>query len=429
MRVYTVHSVSSLTGSVQVPGDKSISHRAVMLGSISNGLTEINGFLNGEDCLHTMKVFQQLGVEINRIGETSYQVVGKGLHSLKEPQEVLYVGNSGTTIRLTAGILSGQPFHSVLTGDASIIRRPMKRVIDPLTKMGARIDGKEGGQFAPLAIRGGKLQGIKYHSPVASAQVKSAILLAGLFAEEATTIIEPTLSRDHSEKMLTHFGAKLEIKDTQVTIDPNPQLTGQKIDIPGDFSSAAFLIAAALIVPNSRIKIENVGMNSTRLGFLDAVKLMNGKVDIVDLRFYGQEPVADILVETSNLHGIEISGEMIPRIIDELPLLAVLSTQAEGTTKVTDAGELRVKETDRIKTISTALRNVGVEIEELEDGFVISGRQKIKGGKISTKGDHRIGMAMAIAGLIADTPISIEQPEAIHVSYPQFFEHINLLTK
>ncbi|MFV9510679.1 3-phosphoshikimate 1-carboxyvinyltransferase [Tepidibacillus sp. LV47] len=425
----TVHSISSLSGSIQVPGDKSISHRAVMLAAIAEGITEINGFLNGEDCLHTIKVFKQLGVEIEQTGETAYKVKGNGLYSLKEPKDVLYVGNSGTTIRLTSGILAGQPFYSVLTGDQSIIRRPMKRVIEPLRKMGAFIDGKENGRFAPITIRGGSLHGISYESPIASAQVKSAILLAGLYADTQTTFIEPYRSRDHSEKLLAQFGAKLEIKGRQVTIFPKPRLEAQSIQIPGDFSSAAFFIAAALIVPNSRIEIRNVGLNETRIGFLEIVKKMNGKVEITDQRFFGQEVVGDLIIESSSLHGIEISGEMIPRLIDELPLLAVLASQAEGTTKVTDAKELRVKETDRIETISTALRNVGVEIEELEDGFIIKGKQKIRGGVISTKGDHRIGMAMAIAGLIAVTPIIIHQSEAIHVSYPQFFEDLKQLAR
>jgi len=429
IKMYTIHQVSSLTGSIQVPGDKSISHRAVMLGSISEGRTRIDGFLNGEDCLHTIKVFRQLGIEIEQIGETSYNILGNGLHSLQEPKDVLYVGNSGTTIRLTSGILSGQSFFSVLSGDESIIRRPMKRVIEPLTKMGAKIDGKGNGEFAPIAIRGGKLKGIHYQSPVASAQVKSALLFAGLYANEKTTVSEPFRSRDHSEKMLKQFGAKIDITSEQVTIYPEPRLTGQFIQIPGDFSSAAFFIAAALLVPNSRIEIKNVGINETRIGFLEAVKKMNGKVEITELRENGQESIGNLIVETSSLQGIEISGDMIPRIIDELPLVAVLATQAEGITKITDAKELRVKETDRIETISKALENVGIEIETLEDGFIIRGKQKIKGGRISTKGDHRIGMAMAIAGLIAENSILIEQAEAIHVSYPQFFSHLNSLVK
>ncbi len=305
----------------------------------------------------------------------------------------------------------------------------MKRVMEPLTQMGAVIDGKGHGKFAPLSIRGRELKGIHYTSPVASAQVKSAILFAGLYANGKTTVIEPYRSRDHSEKMLEQFGAKLEIQDQQVSIFSEPHLMGQSIQVPGDFSSAAFFIAAALIVPNSRIEIKNVGMNETRVGFLEAVKKMNGKIEITDMQVNGQEPVADLIIETSTLQGIEISGEMIPRIIDELPLLAVLATQAEGMTKVTDAKELRVKETDRIETISTALRNVGIEMETLEDGFIIHGKQKIKGGQITTKGDHRIGMALAIAGLISENSLHIEQAEAIHVSYPQFFEHLNRLVK
>lgn len=425
----SVEPISMINGVLQVPGDKSISHRAVMLGSLANGKTTIDGFLNGEDCLSTIRIFRQLGVEINQIGETSYEVLGKGLHQLQEPKQVLDVGNSGTTIRLTAGILSGQPFHSILTGDDSITRRPMKRVVDPLKMMGAQIDGRELAKFAPLAVRGKKLKGIVYHSPIASAQVKSALLFAGLFAEGETTFTEPYLSRDHSEKMLLQFGAELHIHHHSVTIKPEPQLSPQKISVPGDFSSAAFFIAAALIVPNSRLRLNNIGVNSTRTGFLEAVKAMGGKIEIVDLRHYGYEPVADLIIETSSLKGIEISGEWIPKIIDELPLLAIIATQAEGTTIVKDAQELRVKETDRIATIASELRKAGVEIEELEDGFVITGKQKIHGGMVSTHGDHRIGMAMAIAGLIAKKSVTIQNSEAINISYPDFFNDLSKISK
>lgn len=420
----TVEPASTISGTILVPGDKSISHRAIMIGSIAHGTTQIEGFLNGEDCLSTVRVFRQLGVEIERTGETAFTVKGRRPYGLQEPKGILDVGNSGTTIRLMSGILSGQLFHSVVTGDDSIIKRPMRRIIEPLKLMGAKIDGREDARFAPISIRGSKLKGINFRSTVASAQVKSAILLAGLFAENKTTVTEPFQSRDHSEKMLKQFGAKIEIEENSVTIWPTTSLEGQNVIIPGDFSSAAFFIAAALIVPNSKLVIKNVGINPTRIGFLEAVKAMKGKVELVDYRHYGEEPVADLLIESSSLKGINISKEWIPKIIDELPLLAVIASQAEGMTKVTDANELRVKETDRIKTIVSELRKVGVNIEELVDGFIILGKQEILGGIVSTHGDHRIGMAMAIAGLIAKDPISIENTEAIGISYPNFFKDL-----
>ncbi|KXG43630.1 3-phosphoshikimate 1-carboxyvinyltransferase [Tepidibacillus infernus] len=423
-----IHPITSIKGSIEVPGDKSISHRAVMLGALSLGNTHIHGFLNGEDCLSTIRVFRQLGVEIDRVAETSYIIKGKGLNQLQEPKYVLDVGNSGTTIRLTAGILAGQPFHSVLIGDDSILKRPMKRIKEPLSLMGAKIDGREEGKYAPLSIRGGKLKGIAYHSPVASAQVKSAILFAGLFADQKTTVIEPFQSRDHSENMLLQFGAKLEKTNQEVTIWPSPRLEGQEVNIPGDFSSAAFFIAAALLVPNSLLRIKNIGLNPTRIGFLQAMQQMNGQIEILNLHYEGNESVGDILVKSSNLQGITISGDWIPKIIDELPLFAVVATQAEGITKVTNAEELRVKESDRISTIVNELRQVGVKVEELTDGFVIEGKQRIQGGQVSTHGDHRIGMAMAIAGLIAKEPIIIQQAEAVNISYPQFFEHLRQIS-
>ncbi len=426
---HSVEPISSISGTIQVPGDKSISHRAVMLGSLAVGTTQVNGFLNGEDCLSTVRIFKQLGVEIEQTGETAYNIHGKGLRGLQEPKQVLDVGNSGTTIRLMTGILSGQSFYSVLTGDSSIVRRPMKRVIEPLRRMGAMIDGREEGGFAPLSIRGSRLKGISYQSPVASAQIKSALLFAGLYAEGKTTVNEPSLSRDHSEKMLQQFGAKLQIEDDSVTIWPEPSLRGQELSVPGDFSSAAFFIAATLITPNSTLRIQNVGFNPTRIGFLEAVWKMGGSIEIEEIRHFGQEPVADLLIKSSALQGIDISDEWIPKIIDELPLLAVIASQAEGVTKVTDAKELRVKETDRIETIVSEMRKVGVKIEELEDGFIIEGKQQIKGGLITTHGDHRIGMALAIAGLIAKQSITIDMAEAINVSFPNFFNELNKISK
>ncbi len=426
---YTVKPIKKIAGMLQVPGDKSISHRSIMLGSIANGTTEIEGFLQANDCLSTIRIFKQLGVQIKQTDHQGYLIKGNGLASLQEPNQLLDVGNSGTTIRLITGILAGQHFHSVIAGDHSIAKRPMGRVVKPLKLMGATIDGRENGSYAPLSIRGGELKGIHYESPVASAQIKSALLFAGLYGEGKTTVKEPFLSRDHTEKMLLHFGAELEIKANEASIVPRPNLEGQKVLIPGDFSSAAFFIAAALIVPNSKLLLKRVGYNPTRTGFLDAVIAMNGKVEIVDSYTYGLEPVADIMIESSELKGIKVNGEMIPRIIDELPLLAVLASQAEGTTEVTDAKELRVKETDRIKTIVSELRKIGLDIDELEDGFVISGKQVVRGGFVTTHGDHRIGMAIAIAGLIAKEEITIDEIEAVNISYPNYFEDLGRISK
>lgn len=424
-----INSVSKISGTIKVPGDKSISHRAIMTGSIAKGMTTIEGLLTAEDCLSTVRVFKQLGVDIERTAESSFIVQGKGLRGLQEPTDILDVGNSGTTIRLISGILAGQSFNSVLTGDSSIRKRPMGRVIEPLTLMKSRIYGRDNNRYAPIFINGSDLVGISYNSSISSAQIKSAILYAGLYAEGETKVIEPILSRDHSEKMLLQFGADINALDNKVTIKSGKELVGQSIKVPGDFSSAAFLIAAALLVPNSRLIIEGVGLNPTRIGFLEAVKAMNGNIEIISLRKYGEEQVGDLLIETSSLSGIDITEEWIPKIIDELPLLAVLATQADGTTKVTGAKELRVKETDRIATIASELRKLGIKIDELDDGFIISGRQSLAGGIVNTHGDHRIGMAMAIAGLIAKDEIIIENSNAINISYPNFFEDLTKISK
>lgn len=424
-----INPVSAISGTLIVPGDKSISHRAIMTGSIAKGTTKIEGLLTGEDCLSTVRVFKQLGVDIERTGETSFTVQGKGLHGLKEPTDILDVGNSGTTIRLISGILAGQAFNSILTGDSSIRNRPMGRIIEPLTLMKGKIYGRDNNRFAPLFIKGSDLTGISYNSPISSAQIKSAILYAGLYAEGETKVIEPILSRDHSEKMLMQFGAAINAADKVVTIKSGKELEGQDIKVPGDFSSAAFLIAAALLVPNSRLVIEGVGLNPTRIGFLEAVQAMNGKAEIINQRKYGEEQVGDLLIETSSLNGIDITDERVPMLIDELPLLAVLATQAEGVTKVTGAKELRVKETDRIAAITSELRKLGVKVEELEDGFIISGKQNISGGIVDTHGDHRIGMSMAIAGLIANNEIIIENFDAINISYPKFLEDLAKISK
>jgi len=414
-----VKHAKKIEGTVRVPGDKSISHRAVMLGALANGTTEIDGFLPGADCLSTIRCFQQMGVAIEQEGDR-VTVHGKGWYGLQEPSRHLDVGNSGTTIRLMAGILATQPFHAVLEGDDSIARRPMRRVVAPLRQMGARIDGRKDGDLAPLAIRGGGLKGIAYQSPVASAQVKSAILLAGLQADGVTSVTEPYVSRDHTERMLQAFGVTVERDGCTVRVKGGQELQGRKVQVPGDISSAAFLIAAVMMIPGSSLLIENVGVNPTRTGILDALKAMGGQVELLNQRVVNEEPVADLRVTYSELHGTEIGGDIIPRLIDEIPIIAVMATQAAGRTVIRDAEELKVKETDRIATVVSQLRKFGANVTPTEDGMIIDGKSALTGAVIDSMGDHRIGMAMAIAGLAASGETVIENDQAIDVSFPGF---------
>ncbi len=417
----SVNKSPSLRGEMKVPGDKSISHRSLMFGAIANGETVIKGLLKGEDNMSTLKAFRAMGIGITE-DEDTVVVEGKGLHGLSEPGDVLDAGNSGTTMRLMSGLLAGQSFYSVITGDQYLRLRPMKRVIEPLTQMGARIYGRDGGRLAPLSIVGTQLKGIAYNSPVASAQVKSSIILAGLYADGLTSVTEPVLSRDHTERMLGYFGVSLDRKGTTVSIEGGQELSAGEIIVPGDISSAAFFIVAALIIKGSELKIKDVGMNPTRTGIVDVLKAMGGDIRLEDERELAGEPVADILVKSSHLKGVEIGGDVIPRLIDEVPVLAVAATMAEGKTTITGARELRVKESDRIKTVSTELRKFGVEIEELDDGMIIEGREALSGCDVNSYGDHRIAMAMAVAGLVADGETIIDGSEAIDVSFPGFFE-------
>jgi 3-phosphoshikimate 1-carboxyvinyltransferase len=423
-------NVSSLRGAIEVPGDKSISHRAVMFGAIANGTTTISHFLAGEDCLSTIDCFRKLGVSITQNG-SEVVVEGKGIGGLQEPTEILNVGNSGTTTRLLLGILAGCSFHACLIGDESIAKRPMARVTNPLREMGAKIDGREHGNYTPLSIRGGNLQAIRYISPVASAQVKSAILLAGLMADGTTTVIEPHKSRDHTERMLKAFGGEVVVDGLTVSITGKQQLTGTHIDVPGDISSAAFFLVAGAIAPNSEITLKNVGLNPTRTGIIDVLKQMGADIAIENIRNEESEPMGDITVRTSELKGIEIGGELIPRLIDEIPIIALLATQAEGTTVIKDASELRVKETDRIATVVSELSQLGADIEATEDGMIIRGKTKLKANNmvVDSYGDHRIGMMLAIAACITEGELTLNRPEAIAVSYPNFFEHLQLLIK
>ena len=414
-----VKQAKQIEGTVRVPGDKSISHRAVMFGALANGTTQIEGFLTGADCLSTIACFRKMGIEIEQ-KEDRVTVQGKGWYGLQEPSSYLDVGNSGTTIRLMSGILATQPFHAVMEGDESIAKRPMRRVVAPLRQMGAKIDGRKEGEYTPLSIRGGDLQGIEYQSPVASAQVKSAILLAGLQAKGVTSVTEPHLSRDHTERMLQAFGVQVERDGCTVKVKGGQELQGRSIKVPGDISSAAFLIAAVMMVPGSSLLIENVGVNPTRTGIIDAVRQMGGKLELVNERVVNEEPVADLRVTHSELTGIELSGDLIPRLIDEIPVIAVMATQATGRTVIRDAQELKVKETDRIATVVSQLRKFGANVTPTEDGMIIEGKTVLTGATIDSMGDHRIGMAMAIAGLAASGETVIENDQAIDVSFPGF---------
>ncbi|KKK37602.1 3-phosphoshikimate 1-carboxyvinyltransferase [Mesobacillus campisalis] len=417
----------SLQGTIQVPGDKSISHRAVMFGSVAQGTTTVENFLPGEDCLSTIACFQKLGVSIEQEG-SSVTIEGVGFEGLQEPMEVLDVGNSGTTIRLLMGILAGRPFHAVFTGDESIAKRPMTRVTVPLAQMGARISGRKDGEFTPISISGGGLKGIHYPLPVASAQVKSSILLAGLQAEGTTTVVEPEKTRDHTERMIKMFGGSVSSEGNEISVQGGQKLAAARVMVPGDISSAAFFLAAGAIVPGSRIKLLNVGLNPTRTGILDALQEMGADIEVLPYETENAEPAGDIIVQTSDLKGITIEGELIPRLIDEIPIIALLATQAEGRTLIKDAAELKVKETNRIDTVVKELSKMGAEIEATEDGMVIHGKTSLRGSTVSSHGDHRIGMMLAVAALLARGEDSyLENSEAIAVSYPAFFEHLESL--
>jgi 3-phosphoshikimate 1-carboxyvinyltransferase len=416
-----------LNGELQVPGDKSISHRAVMFGSVAEGRTTIHNFLMGEDCLSTISCFRKLGVNID-IQAEEVTVEGNGWDSLKEPTEILDTGNSGTTTRLMMGILSGRPFHSVMIGDESIAKRPMKRVTDPLKHFGTAIDGRDDGNFTPLSIRGGSLEAIRYKLPVASAQVKSAILLAGLQADGVTEVIEPQRTRDHTEKMILEFGGEIERKDDTIKVRGGQVLRGTEVYVPGDISSAAFFMTAAAIVPDSRITLKNVGLNETRTGIVEVMKRMGARMEIMETPGPG-ERIGNIIVETSELQGIEIGGDLIPSLIDEIPVIALLATQAEGTTVIKDAEELKVKETNRIDAVVQELKKLGADIEATDDGMIINGKKSLQGAEVHSWGDHRIGMTLAVASLITDSPVYVEDADAIKISYPRFFEDLRKLVE
>ena len=445
-----IERAAALRGTVKVPGDKSISHRSVMLGSIAEGTTYVRGFLNSADCQATIACFRKMGIRIEELrdsdGERVVAIYGKGLRGLTKSPDMLDAMNSGTTTRLIAGILAGQPFDSFITGDASLRKRPMKRIIDPLTEMGCHIISANDDNCLPLKISGGDLHAIRYHSNVASAQVKSCVLLAALYAEDPTFFYEPSLSRNHTELMLGAFGANLKLKnDTRtgekgVIIYPGTILRGQNITVPGDISSAAYFIAAGLLVPKSEIRLTGVGINETRDGILRVVRAMGGDVRIQNVHMEGREPVADLVVRSSELKACSIGGDIIPALIDELPVIAVMAACAGGITRIRDASELRVKESERLRLIVDSLRAMGVTVEETDDGMDIYGMasQKdrvrgpgrlglLQGAEIDPHLDHRMAMACAVAGLISDTPMIIKDADCVKISYPRFYSDLDSL--
>lgn len=425
--------VNSLKGEITVPGDKSISHRSVMFGSLAEGITEITHFLQGADCLSTIRCFKQMGIEIkNDLEHKKVLVHGKGLQGLRQPSDILDVGNSGTTMRLMSGILSGQNFDSMMTGDESIRKRPMNRVITPLSQMGANIKSMTDNGCAPLQIFGtkkGNLHGIAYESPVASAQVKSAVLLAGLYADKTTSVSEPYVSRNHTELMLKMLGADVSMVGTTASILPFPHLHAEKITVPGDISSAAYFIAAGLIVPGSELVIKNVGVNPTRDGILRVCKLMNADIYIENIRNTETEAVADIIVKHSNLKGTEIGGAIIPTLIDELPIIAIMACFAEGQTIIKDASELKVKESNRIDLMVHNLSLMGADVTATEDGMIINGGKPLHGAIIDSKLDHRIAMSFAIADLVSEGATEILGAECVDISYPNFYQDLKGLIR
>ncbi len=423
MSTLTVQPTRTLMGSVSVPGDKSMSHRAVLFAAMAEGQSRIRHFLYGGDCEASLHAVQALGVRIERPREDEVIVHGRGPHAWQEPEDVIHCANSGTTMRLLVGLLGAQPFTSVLTGSAQLRRRPMGRVTVPIRQMGALVIGRADGNYAPLALRGGDLHGITYRLPIASAQVKSALILAGLFARGETVIHEPGPARDHTERMLRSMGAEIDVREGVIRVHPLTRpLSPLDMVVPGDFSSAAFLIVAALLVEHGDVRIQGVGVNPTRTGLLDVLSAMGAHVTLENVRESGGEPVADIRVQSSSLQATEVGGHTVVRMIDEFPVFAVAATQAEGTTVVRDAAELRVKETDRIATVVEELQRLGAQITPLPDGFIVHGPTPLRGTRVSSHGDHRLAMALAVAGLIAEGETIIEEADCIRDSFPSFVD-------
>lgn len=418
----------ALQGEIDVPGDKSISHRAIMLGSIAEGRTNVSNFLNGEDCLRTIEIFRQLGVDIELSG-TDVTIESDGFKNFVEPKLPLYFGNSGTTARLMFGILPALPFYNAMYGDPHLTLRPMDRVVHPLREMGAKIDGRGNGLYLPLSTSGRQLSGIHYELPVKSAQVKSAVLLAGTFASGKTTIVEQVKTRDHTENMLQAFGADIKVDGNTVTVTSKQQLRGIDVFVPGDISSASFFMVAAAIVPGSKVLFKNVGLNKTRSGIIDVLRAMGAKLEIVNERTVSGELLGDVTIQHSELKATVISGDLIPRLIDEIPVIALLATQAEGRTVIKDAAELRVKETDRIDAVVDNLTILGADIEGQADGMIITGKTALNGGEILSYSDHRIAMMGIIASLITDGDVILDDTSSIAISYPTFFEDLESISK
>lgn len=419
-----IQKIKKAIGQIKVPGDKSISHRAVMLGSLANGVTEISGFLKGADCLSTIDCFRKMGIDIDINGE-NVTVHGNGLRGLKKPDEMLYTGNSGTTTRLLCGILAGQNFDTSITGDASIQKRPMGRVVQPLSMMGAKIEN----EYCPLYITGTKLHGIDYKMPVASAQVKTAIILAGLYADGETVIHEIEKSRDHTELMLSAMGADLTVDNLDITVKPTNDLTAVNVDVPGDISSAAFFLVLGAIMPNSQITVTNVGINPTRTGIIDVLKDMGADITLENVHTSAGETVADITVRSSSLKGTTVGGDIIPRLIDELPIIAVAAVFADGQTVIKDAQELRVKETNRIRAVVDEFNKCGIDITETDDGMIINGGKSIHGADFKTYGDHRMAMSLTVLAQLADGESTLDDSDCACVSYPTFFDDFYKLGK
>ena len=419
-----IQKIKKAAGQIKVPGDKSISHRAVMLGSLANGVTEISGFLKGADCLSTIDCFRKMGIDIDINGE-NVTVHGNGLRGLKKPDEMLYTGNSGTTTRLLCGILAGQNFDTSITGDASIQKRPMGRVVQPLSMMGAKIEN----EYCPLYITGTKLHGINYKMPVASAQVKTAIILAGLYADGETVIHEIEKSRDHTELMLSAMGADLTVDNLDITVKPTNDLTAVNVDVPGDISSAAFFLVLGAIMPNSQITVTNVGINPTRTGIIDVLKDMGADITLENVHTSAGETVANITVRSSSLKGTTVGGDIIPRLIDELPIIAVAAVFADGQTVIKDAQELKVKETNRIRAVVDEFNKCGIDITETDDGMIINGGKSIHGADFKTYGDHRMAMSLTVLAQLANGESTLDDSDCACVSYPTFFDDFYKLGK
>jgi len=421
-----IQPVKQLKGSLKVPGDKSISHRSIMFGALAKGTTTVEGFLTGEDCLSTIACFRQMGIHIKQ-DQDQVTIEGKGLYGLTQPESILDVGNSGTTMRLMSGILAGQTFEVEITGDASIKKRPMDRIIRPLTSMNANISSLSGNNLAPLSIKPSLLKPIDYVSPVASAQVKSSILLANLYTGSTSTVKEPTLSRNHSEIMLNHFGANVTINGALITSHPVKELFAKHVVVPSDISSAAFFMVAGLICPNSDLLLKDVGINPTRDGIIHVLKAMNGSIEILNERIVNGEPIADLHIKSSKLIGTTVEGNIIPTLIDEIPVIAVAAAYAKGTTTIKDASELKVKETNRIDTMVSELKKMNIQIEATADGMVIVGGNQIQGTQVKSYDDHRVAMSLAIAALGANGTTTIENSQCIAISYPTFESDLNSL--